>query len=236
MPPHGHEFPFFSLLLEGSYSEQAGGLIIHYAPFTTVFHAPGMVHSDTIGPTGARFFLVEIGASWVNLAERLGPLPAHIVELHGGEASWLIVRLYHAFIARDRESPLGIESLLLELCTFLNKVPIDESREPQWLRRVDSAIKTTFTQRIECSQIADEIGVHPGHLARAFRRFRGRTIGDAVTSLRMQLVCQRLAQSACSLADVALQAGYADESHLIRTFKSIMGITPGKYRSRMRYR
>lgn len=55
VPPHTHEYPYFSLLVEGAYCETSAGVTIDYDPFTIVFHAAGQEHTDTIGPAGARF-------------------------------------------------------------------------------------------------------------------------------------------------------------------------------------
>jgi AraC-like DNA-binding protein len=34
-----------------------------------------------------------------------------------------------------------------------------------------------------------------------------------------------------SLAEAAVDAGFADQAHLTRVFRSIMGATPGQYRA-----
>jgi AraC family transcriptional regulator len=72
--------------------------------------------------------------------------------------------------------------------------------------------------------------VHPTHLARTFRRFHGRSMGDYVTGLRVQHVCRALAQTETALAKIAADAGFVDQSHLTRVFRDALGTTPAKYR------
>jgi AraC-like DNA-binding protein len=49
--------------------------------------------------------------------------------------------------------------------------------------------------------------------------------------LRVQFACRALAAGWADLAIVAGDAGFADQSHLGRVFKSYTGQTPGKFRS-----
>lgn len=79
-----------------------------------------------------------------------------------------------------------------------------------------------------------DAGLHPGHLCRAFRQFRGQSLGECVRGLRVQFVCRRLVETEEPLHAIALEAGFADQSHMTRTFKRMTGYPPGAYRERMR--
>jgi AraC family transcriptional regulator len=232
VPYHTHEAAFCSLLLDGSYHETAANKTIEYEPFTVVFHAPMMEHTDTIGPAGGRFFMVELLRPWIHVIESLANVPTHLFELHGEEAAWLMLRLYHEFLSRAIASTLTVESLLFELCTHIATYGNEDREEPGWLGEVDVLVQERFSQHLSLRAIASEIGVHPSHLARAFRRFRGRTIGDCAVGLRTQLACRRLTESDWSLAQIANEAGFSDQSHMTRVFKGLTGVAPGAYRRR----
>jgi len=94
VPQHSHEHAYFSLLVEGSYHETSGNATIMYDSFTVVFHAPLMEHTDTIGPAGGRFFMVELLPHWTEMIAGEGSLPEHFVDLSGGDSAWLMSRLY----------------------------------------------------------------------------------------------------------------------------------------------
>jgi AraC family transcriptional regulator len=36
----------------------------------------------------------------------------------------------------------------------------------------------------------------------------------------------------CSLTDIALATGFADQSHFTRAFRRVLGVTPGNWRGR----
>ena len=61
--------------------------------------------------------------------------------------------------------------------------------------------------------------VHPVHLAQTFRKFYRCTIGDYVRSLRIEFACRQLAATKMPLSEIALLAGFADQSHFTRTFR-----------------
>jgi AraC family transcriptional regulator len=234
VPAHMHEASYFSVLLEGMYSETWHETTIVYEPFTCVYHAALTEHTDTIGPNGCRMFIVELLPAWVEVVDALGSQPEHLLKLHGGDAVWLALRLYHEFLTRDAAAALTAESLLFELCTHVARESRDDDREPAWLSAVDVALQSSFREGIEIRALASAANVHPSHLCRAFRRFRGQTIGDHVIGLRLQAVCRRLLDTSATLSEVALEAGFTDQSHMNRTFKRLIGESPGAYRRRLR--
>jgi AraC family transcriptional regulator len=106
--------------------------------------------------------------------------------------------------------------------------------EPGWLREIDATIRERFHEPLELRAISSRAGVHPAHLCRAFRRFRGRTISDAVLGMPMQQVCRRLIESDDFLSTIAIESGFADQSHMSRIFKRVTGHSPGAYRRQER--
>jgi AraC family transcriptional regulator len=61
-------------------------------------------------------------------------------------------------------------------------------------------------------------------------------LGDHVRKLRIEFACHRLATSDTPLADIALTAGFSDQSHFSNTFKRYTGMTPAAFRRSARPR
>ena len=160
----------------------------------------------------------------------LGGARAHVFELSGGDPVWLVLRLYREFLARADGAISTIEALVYELCGHVVKRSSDEFREPAWLSVADAAVCERFRQPFDLAALASQAGVHPTHLCRAFRRFRGHTISDAIIGARVQYVARRLTDSEEPLADIAIEAGFTDQSHMSRIFKRITGYAPGEHR------
>jgi AraC family transcriptional regulator len=107
-----------------------------------------------------------------------------------------------------------------------------ERRPPPWLLRARDLAHARFREPLRLAELAQEAQVHPGHLARAFRRHFRTSLGSYVRGLRLEWAAGRLLGSEESLASIALAAGFADQSHLTRAFKRFTGVTPGGYRRR----
>ena len=82
--------------------------------------------------------------------------------------------------------------------------------------------------------IAAELGVHPVSLARAFRRRFGVTMSGYRRRARVMRAAELLVGSGRSAAEVAVRAGFSDQSHMTRAFGAELGVTPGGYRRAMR--
>jgi len=72
--------------------------------------------------------------------------------------------------------------------------------------------------------------VHPVHLARTFRRVHQITFAGYVRHVRIEFARRELAALESPLGDIAVAAGFCDQSHFSRLFKRYTGLTPAEYR------
>jgi AraC family transcriptional regulator len=132
----------------------------------------------------------------------------------------------------DSVSLLAIEAHVYELIVSLTRhTSMRKGGEPQWLGRVREYLHSRFTQTIGLSDVAAIAGVHPSHLAKAFRRACGVTIGAYIRQLRVEHAATLLKQRQLSLLEIALVCGFHDQSHFTRVFASVFGVSPGRYAS-----
>lgn len=142
------------------------------------------------------------------------------------------MRLYREFHRSDSASSLAIEGLTLELLAEISrKQPRpQELRLPKWLGLTKDLLQAHFAEPLRLESIAEAVGVHPVHLAREFRKHFGCTVGDYVRHLRLIYASTQLSESNKTLATIATDAGFADQSHFCRSFKRITHMTPSEYR------
>jgi AraC family transcriptional regulator len=227
IPAHTHENAYFSLVLAGAYAETYGGRGRDCRASAVVVHPAGEVHSEHVGPAGARTFSVEAAP------RDGGPALARPGDFRGGPPAWLAHRLYREFRRPDAFSPLAVEGLFLEIGAALARQPDPAAGpRPGWLGRVRDLLRRRFAERLSLAEVAREAGVHPVHLARTFRAACGCTVGEYVRRLRVDYARARLAGSDAPVAEVALAAGFADQSHFSRVFRALTGVSPAAYRGR----
>ena len=80
------------------------------------------------------------------------------------------------------------------------------------------------------SEIERQHGIDRFTLVRGFRRRFGVSPQRFVTHRRLE-VARRLIRDGVPLAEAAVAAGFADQSHLTRQFRRAFGISPGRWRS-----
>jgi AraC family transcriptional regulator len=228
---HHHERSFFGLVVAGGYTETCGGRNRECDAATVVFHPAGERHAERIWDGGARVFHVEAVTHWLREApEYRAALEAPAV-VRGGVLARLTFRIYREFRRSDAFSRLAVEGLVLELLAERSRrEPGPAKLHPPWLLRVREVLHARFPALPSLTGLAREVGVHPVHLARTFRAHFGCPIGEYVRQLRIDYACRRLAEGNTPLVEIALAAGFTDQSHFVRTFKRLRGLTPAAFR------
>jgi AraC family transcriptional regulator len=230
MPRHCHESAQFCLIRRGTFQQEYRGRQRSCAPDTLVFNPIHEMHAEQTGAEEVWSFIIEIAPDWARgLAGTVSALDQPF-DCQGGPAMSLALRAFDEFQHFDASSPLIVEGLTLELLGVCDRQAKGEAVVPRWLRHVNERLRARCAESWSLRDIATEAGVHPGYLATAFRRHYGCTIGEFVRQERVARACRDLAGSDVPLADIASQAGFADQSHFTRTFKRQTGLTPAAYR------
>jgi AraC family transcriptional regulator len=232
IPPHAHERAFFGLILEGAYTERYERKSRDCGSSTVLFHPEGESHSEDHHDVVVRIFSVEPDPELLTRIRTRSSALHGPLESPGGSMTQLCGRLYREFRNPDPLSPIAMEGLVLELLTEAGRHSISppEAHHPRWLREARDLLHDRFTEDLSLQEIAVTVGIHPTHLARTFRRCYGCTVGDYLRQLRIRQASHALATSNESLCQIALDAGYSDQSHFASAFKREIGLTPGQYR------
>jgi AraC-like DNA-binding protein len=96
------------------------------------------------------------------------------------------------------------------------------------VQQVRAYLDKHFAENVSLAQLGDLIHVSPFSVLRMFRAEVGLSPLQYQTQLRIAQAKQWL-HSGASIAQVATDTGFVDQSHLTHHFKQIVGLTPGKY-------
>jgi AraC family transcriptional regulator len=228
IPRHEHELPYVTVMLAGHYTEGDHGKLDDLPPVTASFNPTGVHHASVIGPAGASLFTIELREEFLRQLDLSLP-QQKAFDRGSGAMLWSGLRLYSAFKTQTAD-PLVIESHVLELLGAIAGTDLVESSAPRWLGRVKERMQEEFGDNLRMRDLADEAGVHPVHLARVFRAREGRTPGDYLQRLRVRAACLKLRDPDYSLAALAADCGFADQSHFTRVFRKLTHSTPARFR------
>ena len=67
-------------------------------------------------------------------------------------------------------------------------------------------------------------------MALVYRQFEHGTVGDYIRKARINYARRRMLESNEPLVEIALAAGFADQTHFTRSFKRVTGMTPTEFR------
>jgi len=230
LPVHTHQSAYFGLLLDGGYTERFTHRATEYKPFNLGFHPPGLTHEDEIAPCGSLMLCIELRESFWEKTRGYLSSPKFTPALCGEEAVWLCVDLYRRFSSGTIDG-LHIEEACAQMVESCAQVNITLERpEPKWIEKVVELLRATFAGPVTLEGIAKELNLHPIHLSRVFRKRFGCTVGDYVNRLRVRHVCGEMARGWPRLDQLALAAGFADQSHMGRVFRSYVGESPARFR------
>jgi AraC-like DNA-binding protein len=100
-------------------------------------------------------------------------------------------------------------------------------RHPAVTRAIDY-IHANYSDNIRLDRLAELAHLSPYHFLRAFSRETGLTPHAYLIQVRIQAAAQRLRRGESPL-EAAHATGFADLSHLTRTFKRTLGVPPGAF-------
>lgn len=101
---------------------------------------------------------------------------------------------------------------------------------PRHLRRTCDFITDRLADDIGLDELAELTGLSCKHFVRAFKQSTGVPPYKYLILQRIESAKRRLIGGNASLADIAIQCGFADQSHFAATFRRIVGVPPGTWR------
>jgi AraC-like DNA-binding protein len=246
---HTHDAFVFAVLESGAAQSRYRGGVAHYRPGGVVVVEPGEPHDGEPAPGGWRYrALYPSPALVARLAGAEAALEAASGAARGRRlfaASFLpdptlatrLATAHAALASAPRGDVLRGETLLADALTALFArharltAPRGADAGPGTARAVRAAralLEEAFAQPLSLAALAEAAQLPPGRLARAFRAEVGLPPHAYLELVRVEQAKSRLRRGD-PIADVAFATGFADQSHLTRRFRRVVGVTPGVY-------
>ncbi|HEU5418194.1 MAG TPA: AraC family transcriptional regulator [Streptosporangiaceae bacterium] len=236
---HAHETYTFGLIEAGVEEFEYGGSLLRAAAGTVALLNPEVVHTGQAGiPDGWAYRVLYPEVDVVTgVAAELGwrGTPSFPQTVVADPRSAAMLRAAH--IAAEHGDRLASSSLLRTalaglLSAHAAAAPGGRTAAP---RRAPAAVALTrdlLAERLAGPPSLDELagltGLSPFALLRAFRSETGLPPHAYLNQLRVRRA-RILLDDGLAPADVAARTGFADQAHLTRHFKRVVGVPPGAY-------
>lgn len=238
LPMHSHGRATVCFVLRGSFDEIYKRTTLVCSHSTLLYRPADEIHSDRFHHSGGRCMGIEIEDEQVEHLRSYGIAFGGPARFNGGIPTWLAMRLYKELSSTDRVAGLVIEGIVLEILAEVarHELPRHERKTPPWFHRTIEFLRARFREPLALSEVAGAVGVHPVHLTRVFRQRQRCTVGEYVRRLRVEYACRELSASENPLVDIALAAGFSNQSQFSTSFKRLTGMSPASYRRLSRAR
>ena len=87
-----------------------------------------------------------------------------------------------------------------------------------------------YAEDITLDDLATNVGYSKNYLCRIFRESTGNTINFYLNNARINKAVELLAGTDMDVAKISGVVGYNNVFHFIKTFKKLVGVSPGNYR------
>jgi len=230
---HTHERTIFGVMLDGSFQSAIAGRRLDCGIETAWIEPRGERHANYVGRNGARVLAVQPNHERHDLFDPLAPMLSDVRLIHTAGLRADGRRLARELRSVDRFNALSIDALVVLMLAGAARLTL---REPHhegpapWLLRARDALHSQFARPPRLEELTRIAGVSASHLTHSFRRHFRMTPGDYVRHVRVHWAADELTSTSRSLSDIALSAGYCDQSHFTREIRRTFGVAPGEYR------
>lgn len=236
-PRHAHDQFGVGVIRTGAHRSWSGVGPVEASAGDIITVNPGEMHDGSAVQGRVRSWqMLYIEPTLLNDAIRAEwPATAEIAHpaLHDPPLAALFVRLFRGITAPQPDALAVEEDLVRVLASLVGRYgtrPARRGGSPPHVARAMRRLDEAPDRPVTLAELAALSDVSRFQLLRGFARAVGTTPHAYLVQCRVRLA-RRLLASGLRPADAALAAGFADQSHMTRTFVRQLGVTPARYRA-----
>jgi AraC-like DNA-binding protein len=100
------------------------------------------------------------------------------------------------------------------------------------VKRIIELMQDDPSRNFTLGQMAESVNLSPPYFCYLFKTITGTPPAKYLKSLRMQQAATLLTTTFLSVKEIVRRVGCSDDSHFVRDFKRVYGMTPSAYRNR----
>jgi AraC family transcriptional regulator len=187
---------------------------------SAVLHPEGVTHAGAVGELGLEAIEIEFDPGWLRYigVEVAFDQTQCWDRGRAAGAALTLARTLNKQSAGNRERNSAV-------ATFFQAAMEDRpTRKPRWLDYVQESLK--HDPHVSIDSLSEKLSLNPAWLGHAYRAAVGEGMLQTATRIRMERAAYMIRQMTTPLAQVAIDAGFYDQSHMNRCFRAFLGRKP----------
>lgn len=228
---HSHKFNLVGMLTHGEMDESTGRYqIFNCRSFDIGLQPAGVSHSNRIGNTGLRSVMILFNDRF---AARLGIKSAHL-KTYAFLKQCVAVRMgtyLYEKILSDRVSKDEFCAIAQDLLrNIVRQRDVETASKPNWLKIFEMSRPSANWALDSVETLARKAKRHPDYFSRCFKEHFGETYCNFRSRNRVCHAARMLTSTTGSPAEIAIDCGFSDQSHMTRMFMVHIGMPPARLR------
>ena len=235
LPTHRHEDACIQVVLNGVFYEQGWGRRSRFSPGEALFRPTGFEHANDQGHDfsdglSLQFHSIGLPGQIEEWIKQSGPSIAN-----NPHVSLLANRIRSEMALPDVFTSAIIDAMCVGIVVHVVRSvtarPGTNSATLKLAEKAAEIIALRATGPLTVDVVAELVGVDRFQLNRAFHVHKGCCPSEYIRLCRIRHVQRLLIQTDRSIASIAIECGFADQSHLTKVFTSIVGKSPARFRA-----
>ncbi|GAB0156041.1 hypothetical protein CHRYSEOSP005_13030 [Chryseobacterium sp. Alg-005] len=231
---HYHENAYFTFLLQGNMTEGNKKEVYDCSAGSLLYHHWQDAHYNIKPDIFTRGFHIEISEQWFEKF-KITKYKEGSFTIKNPDVKLLFYQLFREAKMSGNSLEISLNQLLLYVFSQFSDQNGLREKKPAWAKQIEEILHENATEKLNLLDLSQTLDIHPMHLSRDFQKYFNCNLGTYIRKLKIEKSLTLL-NTDKSLTHIAIECGFADQSHFIRCFKENMGLTPLKYRQILRGR
>lgn len=231
---HYHENAYFTFLLQGNMTEGNKKEIYDCSSGSLLYHHWQDAHYNIKPDIFTRGFHIEISEQWFEKF-KITEYKEGSFNLKNPALKLLFYQIFREAKMNENSLEISLDQLLLSIFSQFSNQKERREKKPAWAKHLEEILHENAAEKLNLSDLSQTLNIHPVHLSRDFQKYFNCNLGTYIRKLKIEKSLILL-NTDKPLTHIALECGFADQSHFIRCFKENTGLTPFKYRQILRGR
>ncbi len=220
---HSHANPYLCLLVSGDYNEKSNIESV-ISSGEVIYRRAGYEHSNSFYKSDSLCLNIEINNQEHLMNQNNFVLPSSESKQKGTIEIYKVLYALKKKLSNDLLDIYCYESMLTHINISKKKGNLI------WIKQIKERINDNPTALLSLEKLSLDFELHPNYIIRKFKEITGHKLSEYLTKIRLENTIKNLIITESRITEIALNAGFYDQSHFNRNLKKHIATTPLHFR------